>query len=148
MEYNYLQFNAVFLAMLFAGTVFQWTLPWPPLSYAWSVFWLALSAYLLYYYLRKHLCTNCVFYGKPCFSGWGLLASKLFPKGSGDFDKGRRVAPLAWTFFLLPPFLATIITGRSLGAFIWFFASLYLILTFNSFHSKCPMRDKCLTKPR
>ncbi len=131
--------------MLISGTLFQWNLPWSPLSWAWSLAWLSLSSYLLFYYLRKHLCTNCPFYGKPCFSGWGLLASKLFPPKSGDFEKGKSVAPIAWTFFLLPPFIASLITSNYLGAFVWFFASLYLFGTFAKFHSQCPLREKCST---
>ena len=133
-----LQFNLVLLGMIVGGTVVLWRLS-GPLALTWTLAVL----FSFYYYLRKHLCTNCPFYGKPCYTGWGLLASKMFPKGSGDFDKGRRYAPIAWSVFLVVPALSALYLGGWLFLFLWLFGSAYLVLEHLSFCKRCPLRDAC-----
>ena len=139
-------FNVVLLSMLISCSIVLWKI-----NYSLSLLWSLSNLFMLYYYLRKHLCTNCPFYGKPCFSGWGLLAAKMFPKGSGNWERGRSLAPLTWPWFLVtPPLVTSLYSFSSLFLMMWSFASLYLLLEFHSFHSKCPLKEKCsgFTKAR
>lgn len=66
--------------------------------------------------LRKHLCTNCYYYGKRCSTGWGKLSSLMFEKGSGDYGFGVKLAGVTWVLTTLIPIvgiLATLILSFS-----------------------------------
>ncbi len=133
-----IQFNVVVLSMIVASFLILF-----PFSAPFATLWLLSVTFLLYYFLRKHLCTNCVFYGKPCFTGWGLLASKLFPQGSGNFKLGRSVAPLAWLWLFLPPLVALVLNGEAMGTLIWILAFANIFIQFYNFHKGCPMKERC-----
>ena len=130
-------FNAVIISMFVIGFYALFTIS-PPLAFIWALS----SIYLLYFFLRKHLCTHCVFYARPCFTGWGLLAARLFPKGSGNFKLGRSVAPLAWLWLFLAP-LIPMIAERKLILLVWLALIVYVSSSFYRFHRRCPMRERC-----
>jgi len=136
-------FNLVVVAMIIEGTFIIWSV----VGMA-SLLWLVPSVFLLYYYLRKHLCTHCPYYGKVCYTGWGVLAAKMFPKEAGNFEKGKKVAPLAWMYFLIIPFIATIYVGKWTHTLIWAFGSTYLVVEHFRFCRRCPLREKCLSRNR
>ena len=134
-----IQFNLVLIAMIIAGTVLLWKVMGIV-----SLLWTFFVIFMFYYYLRKHLCTNCPFYGEICYTGWGLLASRMFPQGSGDFEKGRRLAPVAWMVFLIVPISVALYLRSWLFLFVWSFGAAYLILDHLSFCKRCPLRERCL----
>ncbi len=135
---GYLLYNVVVVSMIASGT-FALYKAFGPLSLSWSTF----VAYSLYYQLRKDLCTNCPFYGRPCFSGWGLLASKLFEKGSGDFERGKRLAKATWFVFLAIPLTVLLYFRAWTSVLLWLFGSYYLFSEFSKFHESCPLRERC-----
>ena len=107
--------------------------------------WTAFVTFNLYFFLRKHLCTNCPFYGKECYAGWGLLASRLFEKGSGDFELGKKLAIITWSIFLILPILFAIAGRAWLFLIMWLAASAYVSSEHFSFCRTCPLREKCLS---
>jgi len=63
--------NAVYLARFGLGAALL-----RPLSPALSALYLGLLVYTLGFFLRKHLCTRCSYYGRRCGTGLGLLAAR------------------------------------------------------------------------
>ena len=57
-----------------------------------SIVYVLFAVIMLIFVLRKHLCTNCYYYGKWCHSGWGKLASLMFKKNSGSWKFGIKLA--------------------------------------------------------
>ncbi len=102
--------------------------------------------FMLYYVLRKHLCTNCVYYGKICYTGWGVLAAKLFPKESGDFEVGK-MRGLTWGIFLFLPFSAFIVLGDWWRMLLWVALTIFFMADHFGHCAKCPMRERCI-KPK
>ncbi len=105
---------------------------------------------MLIFVLRKHLCTNCYYYGKLCGTGWSKLASILFERGSGNYELGVKLASITWMLATLIP-----IIGGSLALFLRFSTyQLTLLLTFvlltpvnftmhKKMCEKCKMRLSC-----
>ncbi len=100
--------------------------------------------FMLYYVLRKHLCTNCVYYGKICYTGWGWLASKLFPKGSGSFELGLKLAGGTWGVFLFLPFSAFISLGAWTYLILWVALALFFLGDHFGHCATCPMKETCV----
>ena len=113
--------NAVYLAQFGLGAALLW-----PLSPALAALYLGLLVYLLGFFLRRHLCTHCFYYGRRCGTGWGLLAARLYPRGSGNYALGVRAAGIIWGFAYLLPLLAGVyllfaaFTPVRLGLFLAF----------------------------
>jgi len=61
-----------------------------------ALFYLACVLVMLGIVLRKHVCTNCYYYGKRCHCGWGILSSKLYKKGACGCNIGWKIAGLTW----------------------------------------------------
>ncbi|ALU12614.1 hypothetical protein EYM_05720 [Ignicoccus islandicus DSM 13165] len=135
---KHLFYNTVIFAMIVLGSTILCR-AFGLLGFLWTFF----VAYSLYFQLRKDLCTNCPFYGKPCFSGWGLLASKLFERNSGNFERGRKLAAITWGSFLLLPPTILILVGDLFTLILWLLASFYVFSEFYNFHKTCPLRSKC-----
>ena len=67
---------------------------------------LALAIILVYFVLRKLVCTNCYYYGKLCPIGWGKLSAWLFAPGDlRNFSAcaGVKVAPFTYGLLTLVP---------------------------------------------
>jgi hypothetical protein len=80
---------------------------------------------MLVFVLRKHLCTNCYYYGKSCHVGWGKLSACLFKQKSGNYELGGKLANVTWIL------VATILPIIGIGAVvIWKWVSLYYTLLF------------------
>jgi len=63
---------------------------------------------MIFIVLRFILCTDCAFYGKYCYTGWGLLASKLFKRETGNFKLGTKISGVIWFEFILIPLISLI----------------------------------------
>ncbi len=61
-----------------------------------SLFYVMFLIIMLLFVLRKHLCTNCYYYGKRCSTGWGKLSSLLFKEKSGNYNLGIKLAQITW----------------------------------------------------
>ncbi len=141
-KFRALFYNIAVLATVFLGAGALSSAFSPTVGVVYAFFVL----FMLYYVLRKHLCTNCVYYGKICYTGWGWLASKLFLKGSGNFGLGLKLAGFVWGVFFFLPFSAFIILGAWRYMIFW----IVLVLFFMGDHfghcASCPMRTRCIKK--
>ena len=114
------------------------------------IVYLAFAAMMLLVVLRKHLCTSCYYYEKLCSVGWGKLSSALFPKDSGSYELGEKLASLTWFTLIAAPIAGmgwVLATNYSQEA-AWL-AAAYLALTaiILAFHKRscqrCRMRKAC-----
>jgi hypothetical protein len=75
---------------------------------------------MLVFILRKHLCTNCFYYGRSCHVGWGRLSALLFKQNSGNYELGGKLANVTWIL------VATIFPLIGIGVVvIWKWFSIY-----------------------
>ncbi|MGD9202226.1 MAG: hypothetical protein PVI26_11725 [Chitinispirillia bacterium] len=74
-----------------------------------SIIYILFSLSMLIFFLRKHLCTHCYYYGKSCHCGWGLLSSNLFKKESGNQKIGGILAGVTWGIIMILPIIVMII---------------------------------------
>lgn len=91
--------------------------------------------------LRKVLCTTCVYHGRRCHTGWGLIAGLLFEKkDSRDFSKKSTwlLPTTFWIGFVIVPtvIMAVIMNlGTEFGSFLQIFyaegfvMAMYLLLS-------------------
>ncbi len=139
-KFRALFYNIAVLAVMFLGASALWVAFSAIIGIAYMFFVL----FMLYYFLRKHLCTNCTFYGKLCYTGWGWLASKLFLKGSGKFELGLRLAGVTWGVFLFLP-VAAFITLKEWGyLLIWVCLGAFLMGDHFGHCVTCPIRETCV----
>lgn len=115
-----------------------------------SLIYLLFLFIMLVFVLRKHLCTNCYYYGKRCNTGWGKLASYLFKEKSGDYKLGVKLAGITWMFAAVIPIIGMIfILLINFSNYILILLLLFIMLSFLNFlvHSRscsnCKMRDIC-----
>jgi uncharacterized protein YacL len=74
-----------------------------------SIIFIIFISIMLIFFLRKHLCTHCFYYGKICATGWGKLAASLFKKNSGNYELGRKLASITWMLAMFFPLIGMII---------------------------------------
>lgn len=74
-----------------------------------SIVYLLFAFSMLLFFLRKNLCTQCYYYGKACHCGWGILASKLFKKESGNQKLGGILAAITWSIIMILPIFVMIV---------------------------------------
>lgn len=83
---------------------------------------------MLVFVLRKHLCTNCYYYGKWCSTGWGKLAALFFKKGSGNYNLGVKLAGFTWEIGVGLPLIFPFLIIVWKRGFRWF--PLWILFTF------------------
>ena len=105
---------------------------------------------MLIFVLRKHLCTNCYYYGKRCSTGWGKLAAAMFKKNSGNYELGVKLAGITWGLATIVPIIGIItvlLLNFELNLLV--ILILFIIITPLNFmmhkHScvRCKMRNIC-----
>ncbi len=105
---------------------------------------------MLLFVLRKHLCTNCYYYGKLCNTGWGKISALMFSKNSGNYQLGIKLANITWIVATMLPIagiIGVLILNYSIINLILF--TLFILLTPVNFviHKKacekCKMRLFC-----
>lgn len=75
--------------------------------------YLAFAFIMVYFVLRKIVCTNCYYYGKRCPIGWGKWTALFFKKG--DIEKfsssiGIKLAPLTYGLLSFLPLVFIIVS--------------------------------------
>ena len=73
-----------------------------------SILYVLFAVIMLFFMLRKHLCTNCYYYDKWCHCGWGKLSSAIFKKNTGDQKLGGKLAGLTWGILMGLPIIVMI----------------------------------------
>lgn len=68
-----------------------------------SIIYAIFLVIMLLFVLRKHLCTNCYYYGKKCSTGWGKISSLIFKEKSGNYELGIKLAGITWGFATIVP---------------------------------------------
>ena len=100
--------------------------------------------------LKKHNCSGCYYYGKPCHLGWGKLSGWLFKQDSGNLKTGMG---LSLFYIIIPPVILVsgILTGILIDVTMWHWCILgvYLFLNVLMFPVRkkgcriCALRDVC-----
>ena len=105
---------------------------------------------MLLFVLRKHLCTNCYYYGKTCSTGWGKLSSLMFKEKSGNYELGIKLAGITWGLATLIPIIGIIISLiLNFSVYRLVLLGLFILLTPINFIShknsckRCKMRTIC-----
>ncbi|MCL5037105.1 MAG: hypothetical protein M1269_08320 [Chloroflexi bacterium] len=70
-----------------------------------SLLYLIFIAVSFLYFLGRHVCTNCWYYGKVCHCGWGRIARSIHGKTSGDVRKGAMFAIISTAVLIGAPVL-------------------------------------------
>ena len=100
--------NIMMLLIMVIGSIAVWYLiGW------WAWLYLTISLIMVYFVLRKLVCSNCYYYDKWCALGWGKLSAKMFKKGKlVEFAKspGLRIAPAVYGLMMFIPIIAIIIS--------------------------------------
>jgi len=112
-----------------------------------GIIYFTFETFMLFIFLRRNLCTNCIYYGRYCYTGWGLLASKLFLKNTGNFKLGSKLAGLTWMIVLIVPFVAILHSKlRLYTLLLWISLSVFLMVDHFSHCKTCEMKDRCYRK--
>ena len=141
--------NLFFIIYFGLGTIGMWGLKIMRIPIV-SIVYVSFLIIMLIFVLRKHLCTNCYYYGKRCSTGWGKLASIMFKKNSGDYERGVKLAGITWGLVIIVPVIGTIdILIFNFERYLLAILILFIILTPLNFiiHKyscvKCKMRNIC-----
>ena len=116
--------------------------------------YLGFAIVMIYFVLRKMLCTRCYYYNKWCHIGWGKLSALLFKKGDiVEFNKctGGKIAPLTYMTLTLTPIILLVISILIEFSFLKIIIILLFLVVsvYNLFISriiackKCKMRNIC-----
>ena len=115
-----------------------------------SIIYAAIILYMLTFVLRKHLCTQCFYFGKTCHCGWGRLASGLYKQNSGNQEKGGKLAGATWATLMLVPIIAItikLILSYSNNLLFLLIAFVVLVIINLGLHVKdckeCKMKNCC-----
>ncbi|PYG88033.1 hypothetical protein LY28_01743 [Ruminiclostridium sufflavum DSM 19573] len=119
-----------------------------------AIIYLTYSIVMIYFVMRKLVCTNCYYYGKNCSMGWGKLASLFFKKG--DISKfkgcgGQKLAPVVYGVISIIPIILIIIslvkafTLTKIAVLVVFLLiTVYTnVISRKTSCSKCKMRYEC-----
>ena len=113
-----------------------------------AILYVAFLAVMLLIVLRKHLCTNCYYYGKWCSTGWGKLSSLMFKEKSGNYKLGIKLAGITWGIGTATPIIVGIIPAIK-NHFLLLIWIVFLLLTpvvmfaHKKSCERCKMRDIC-----
>ncbi len=115
-----------------------------------SILYFLFIVYMLTFALRKHLCTQCWYYGKNCHCGWGKLALTFYDKGVGNRKLGGILAGITWSVLMVLPLIVMgylLYTRFSLPLLGLFLAFILVTVINNIFHVKdcreCKMKFIC-----
>jgi len=74
-----------------------------------GIFYLLFALIMVGLVLRKYLCTNCYYYDKLCWLGWGKLSSFLYKRNSGNYKIGIILVYITWGMLFVIPFMIFIV---------------------------------------
>ncbi len=139
-------FFAIYFGLGIAGMWSLKVLEVPILSVLYAIFLIT----MLIFVLRKHLCTNCYYYGKRCSTAWGKLAALMFEKNSGNYELGVKLAGVTWGVAIgLPIIVMIAILIFNFDVHLLVILVLFVVLTPLNLmmhkHScvRCKMRNIC-----
>jgi len=138
-------FGNVMMLLWFAlGTAACWLLS-PVAAGA----YLATAVVMVYFVLRRLVCTNCHYYDRWCSLGWGKLAARLFARGDpANFATclGTRIAPATYALLMLVPLgLGLMAVARN---FSYLGVAVLVLLFAVSFHSSFIARRRTCARCR
>lgn len=70
-----------------------------------GIFYLSFALIMVGLILRKYLCTNCYYYDKLCWLGWGKLSSFLYKRNSGNYKIRVILVYITWGILFIIPFI-------------------------------------------
>lgn len=134
--------NFVMALWIVLGSIACWFLH--PIA---MLFYLAFAVVMIYFVLRKLVCTNCYYYGKLCSIGWGKLSATLFKKG--DIERfsisiGIKIAPAVYGLLSLIPVVAITISIIMKFDFIKI-GVLLLLLLISSYSGAISRKKACMS---
>lgn len=146
--------NLAMVLWLVLGTIASWF--FSPVA---AALYALVAVLMVFFALRKLVCTNCYYYGKWCGTGWGKLAALFFKKGNIDnFSRsiGIKLAPLTYGLLSLIPLVFGVIA--IIREFTVPGVSVLVLLLLVSFYSgavsrgkacvNCKMRTICPGAPK
>lgn len=133
--------NIVMVLWLIVGSLASAAL-WKP---AGGIF-LAYAVVMVYFVMRKLVCTNCYYYDRWCNIGWGKLAARLYKQG--DISQfagctGIKIAPFFYASLSLVPLILGVIA--LFFHFSWLLVLLLALLLAIGFYSGTVSRKKACT---
>ena len=134
--------NFLMILWIALGTIACWF--FSP-AIAWIYFGFAIL--MVYFILRKLLCTNCYYYNKWCCLGWGKLSVLFFKKGHiKQFNKniGQKLAQFTYGVLIIIPIVLIIISILDEFSIIKLEALILLLLI--SFYSGAINRKKACAR--
>jgi hypothetical protein len=99
--------NSMMLVWIGLGTIACWFV-YPVVAWI----YLAAAIIMIFFVLRKLVCTNCYYYGKQCALGWGKISALFFNPGSIEqFSTcvGIKAAPITYGLLTLIPLVFCIV---------------------------------------
>ena len=132
--------NLLIILWIVVGTVAVWFF-----SPVVATVYLIVAVIVVYFILRKLVCTNCHYYDKWCSMGWGKLAAVLFKQGKiEEFNEsiGIRLAPIVYGLLTIFPLIVVLV---SLIAEIDFYkiAVLVILLVFSVMSGSISRKSAC-----
>lgn len=73
-----------------------------------SVLYITYILFMHFYFLRKHMCSTCHYYGKRCHFGWGSKLACAYKQNSGNHKLGGIFSAITWIVIMLVPFFSII----------------------------------------
>jgi hypothetical protein len=98
--------NLLIILWIVVGTIAVWFF-----SPVIATVYLIVAVIVVYFVLRKLVCTNCYYYDKWCSMGWGKLAAVLFKQGRiEEFNEsiGVRLAPIVYGLLTIFPLILVV----------------------------------------
>ncbi|MBN1499017.1 MAG: hypothetical protein JW982_02590 [Spirochaetes bacterium] len=74
-----------------------------------SIAYLSYILFMHLYFLRKHMCSTCYYYGKKCHFGWGGKIACLYKENGGKHKLGGIFSGITWIIIMLVPFFTVIL---------------------------------------
>jgi uncharacterized BrkB/YihY/UPF0761 family membrane protein len=146
--------NLTMVLWLVIGTIASWFFS-PVAAAIYAVF----AVSMVFFVLRKLVCTNCYYYGKWCATGWGKLAALFFKRGDTgkvSTSAGIKLASLTYGLLSLIPLILIVVS--LIGEFTIPKISVAVFLFAVSFYSgavsrgkackQCKMRNSCPGAPK
>ena len=143
--------NVLFLVLIVLGFLGMYPLSISGVPFV-SILYALFIIIILFFVIRKHLCTSCYYYDKWCHCGWGKLSYVMYIKDSGNQEVGGKLAGLTWGVLMGLPIIgmiAVIIMGKSslTNELIFLIPFIVLVVINSILHvkdcQKCKMRFIC-----
>ena len=110
-----------------------------------GVLYIIFALVMVYFVLRKLVCTNCYYYNNWCHLGWGKLSSKFFKKGDiKEFRNclGIKMALPTYASLMIIP-LILIVISILLEFSYYKIIVLVLLLLVSSYSAGISRKDSC-----